>query len=341
MSTVDDKLLRYEVLNRCLRDIFREYTIDNLVDEVNIALRNAYDKTASISKRTIQDDLAQLQLPPYSIKLNETLKKGRKKIYRYSDPDYTLQMFHMTDKERNKVKEAIRVLRNYEGEPLYDWARSFLIQVAGGLLTDDKRSVVSFQTNPDLKGLQHFSKLLQAILSKRVLKLEYTPYGKDSYSVTIFPYHLKQYNDRWYLIAKNLGYDSLALYALDRIDGFREVSLKYREPDIDFEEYFDDIIGVTLPEKSEAVDVILRVSNDRFNYIRTKPIHLSQRIVSEEKHFTTISINVKINRELIAKILSFDSDMEVVSPASLRTEMIKIIRDMNNLYTNSEEFLHT
>ena len=115
--------------------------------------------------------------------------------------------------------------------------------------------------------------------------------------------------------------------------------MKYKEPDVDFEEYFDDIIGVTVPEKIEPVDVLLRVRNYRANFIRTKPLHLTQRIIKETKDFTTFSINVKINKELIALIMSFDSDAEVLSPASLREEIGRRVKAMNDIYQNYEKNL--
>jgi predicted DNA-binding transcriptional regulator YafY len=45
-------LLRYQVLNKCFRNRYREYTIDDLVDECNKALRKA-DKP-DVSKRSVQ-----------------------------------------------------------------------------------------------------------------------------------------------------------------------------------------------------------------------------------------------------------------------------------------------
>ena len=128
-----------------------------------------------------------------------------------------------------------------------------------------------------------------------------------------------------------------AHYALDRIESFEELSLKYKEAEIDFEDYFDDVIGVTVPERLEPVDVVLRVSNNRYNYIKTKPLHLSQRVVSEERNHTTISINVKINNELIALLLSFGPDVEVISPTVLKEEMKKKISAMCYNYRIDEE----
>lgn len=322
-------LLRYKILNRCFRNRFQEFTIDDLVDACNAALRKA-DKQ-DVSKRTIQNDINTLEAD-YGIILDEKLKRGRQRLYRYRDTSYSLPFLRMNDVERNKIQDAIRVLEDFEGEPLYDWARTLLMQVGGGMFDEESSSVVSFQSNPDLKGLNLFGKLLQAILGKRTLKIIYTPFGKDSYSERVYPYHLKQFNDRWYLIAQAVGYETLGHYALDRIDSFEEISLHYKEPEVDFSEYFDDVIGVTVPEHEESVDVILRVSNKRFNYIKTKPLHLSQRIISEEDGYTKISINVKINLELISLILSFGPDVEVIAPASLRAMIAKNISAMSVKY---------
>ena len=113
-------LLRYQVLNRCFRNRFREFTIDDLVEECNKALRKA-DKP-DVSKRTIQNDINTLEAD-YGIQLNENLKRGRQRLYRYRDTDYTLPLFRINDQERHKLQDAIRVLRDFEGEPMYDWAR--------------------------------------------------------------------------------------------------------------------------------------------------------------------------------------------------------------------------
>ena len=326
-------LLRYQVLNRCFRNRYREYTIENLLEECNKALRNQ-DKP-EVSKRTIQNDITTLETD-YGIRLQENLKKGRQRLYRYCDTDYSLPLFRMNDKDRNKIEEAIYVLQDYEGEPLYDWARTLLMQIEGGQLSEETSPVVSFQTNPDLKGISYFSDLLQAILTKRVLKLRYTPYGKDTQTVNVYPYHLKQFNDRWYLIAQAQGFDPYAHYALDRIDSFEEVALPYKEAEVDFSEYFDDVIGVTVPDV-DAEDIVIKVTGKRFNYIRTKPLHLSQRIVEEVEDYAIISINVKVNKELESLILSFGDDMEIISPASFRDRIAEKIQAMNQRYLKRKD----
>ena len=326
-------LLRYQVLNKCFRNKYREYTIDDLVDECNEALRRA-DKP-DVSKRTVQNDINILEAD-YGIILNEKLRLGKKRLYRYVDTNYSIPLFRINDEERHKLQDAIRVLDHFEGEPTYDWARTLLMQIEGGLFDEDTSPVVTFQSNPDLKGISYFSDLLQAILTKRVLKLRYTPYGKDTQTVNVYPYHLKQFNDRWYLIAKAIGYQSYAHYALDRIDSFEEIALPYKEADVDFSEYFDDVIGVTVPD-GDAEDIVIKVTGKRFNYIRTKPLHLSQRIIEEAEGYAIISINVKVNNELESLILSFGDDMEVIAPSTFRDRIAEKIQAMNQRYVKRND----
>jgi len=329
--------LRYQVLNKCFRDLYNEYTIDDLVKACNAALRRA--DRPEVSKRTVQSDIANMETD-YGIRLDENRFRGRKRLYRYYDTSYTLPQFQMDDGDRFKIQAAVNVLENYEGEPVLDWARTLLMQIGSGVFGSDSSSVVSFQSNPDLKGISLFSDLLKAIIDKRTLKLTYTPFGKSTFTTDIYPYFLKQYNDRWYLIAQAIGYTGYAHYALDRIDDFKETELPYLEAEVNFEEYFDEFIGITDPG-TESEDIIIKVKQQRYHYIKTKPLHLSQRVLEETPDHAVISINVRINKELESQLLSFGDDIEVLSPEDFRNKIAEKIRSMNQNYQNDEENLHT
>lgn len=332
--------LRYAVLNKCFRNRYREYTIDDLVEECNKALLREYDIERGVSKRTIQVDIANLQMPPYRVRLDEKLRSGKKRIYRYVDTDYSLPQIKLNDFERNKIQDAICVLRNFEGDPQYDWVRTCLMQIEGGFFDARENSIVSFQTNPDLKGISLFGALLDAIANKHTIELTYKPFGQEGTKKNVYPYFLKQYNNRWYLLATEKGFDSITTCALDRIETFRDVAIPYKECDIDFEEYFDDVIGVSVPD-TPVEDVILRVSKKRYNYIMTKPLHMSQRKIEESETTVTLMIKVKINRELESSILSYGSDVEVLAPDFFRKQIADEITSVNHFYINNAANLHT
>ena len=118
------------------------------------------------------------------------------------------------------------------------------------------------------------------------------------------------------------------------------MAIPYKEADTEFSDYFDDVIGVTVPE-SESENVVLRISKPRFEYIRTKPLHLTQHIVEDNDDFAVININVKINKELESLVLSFGNDIEVLSPIYFKQQVANKIRSMNQKYLSDEENLHS
>lgn len=66
----------------------------------------------------------------------------------------------------------------------------------------------------------------------------------------VSPYHLKQYNNRWFLVAKRKDFDKMSNYAIDRIEGIKETTRTFEplDNDFDFEEFFSDVVGVSVVE---------------------------------------------------------------------------------------------
>ena len=111
----------------------------------------------------------------------------------------------------------------------------------------------------------------------------------------------------------------LANLALDRILSLETTDAQPFIPnvDFDFDTYFNDVIGVTIPDKDVSKErIILRLNTRQYAYVVAKPLHASQQIVDAER--CMISIEVKPNYELDYHILSLGPDVEVLAPASYR-----------------------
>ena len=176
-------------------------------------------------------------------------------------------------------------------------------------------NLISFEQNDKLQGLEHLSDIIDATVNHQPLKLHYRTFKGHEFETICHPYYVKQYNNRWFLLGKSAEYDTIGNYALDRIVSFKKVDVPFcNNTQINFDTYFDDVIGVTVP-KGDIETVVLRFSEDRFPYIVSKPLHQSQEINLEER---TITIKVKPNKELDQLIFSFIPDVEVLSPQSLR-----------------------
>ena len=183
-------------------------------------------------------------------------------------------------------------------------------------------SVVSFEQNPYLRGIEHFTALFNAIINKYVLKIEYKASFGESQQYEIHPYFLKQYNNRWFLfgISQLEGQNKLMNMAIDRIVGFEPMhQVEYIEnKDIDFVEYFDDVIGVTVPNDKSIEKIRLKIDKARYSYIESKPIHPTQTVKEKNEEYAVIELKLILNYEFETLLLGFADSVEILEPESLR-----------------------
>jgi predicted DNA-binding transcriptional regulator YafY len=330
-------LIRYRVLNRCFRNAHREYDIAALLDAVNRELEK--HDCQPISERTLRADIQRLQEPPYNIELDESLKSGRRRLYRYSDVSFSLPMVTLDDEEKEMLKKTIGMLSQYDDIPQYKWVLMLLSQIENGVELEENKRFVEFQNNPDLMGIGHFQTLLGAILNKQPLSISYKPFGKPERSMNIHPYYLKQYNDRWFLVAHTEGFDDLSVLAIDRIDSIKTLRIPFIESEVDMENYFEDSVGVTVFPDRPIEEVRLRVNAKRYPYIATKPIHWSQTELKDEatEEYRIVRLKVRINNELETMILSYGEDVEVLAPESLRQTIGEKIKKLARKYNDEEK----
>jgi predicted DNA-binding transcriptional regulator YafY len=147
-----------------------------------------------------------------------------------------------------------------------------------------------------------------------------------SQNILFHSYHLKQYNNRWFLFGKNNDYSNLTNLALDRIKSIEQSSDFFDESElVDFEEYFDDFIGVTKPLNAVLTKIKLSASVALAPYIITKPLHGSQKKIELTENNFIFSIDVIPNFELKKLLLSFGNDITVIEPLELKNEIVKIL----------------
>ena len=158
----------------------------------------------------------------------------------------------------------------------------------------------------------------------------------DTYHLTVIlhPYLLKEYNRRWYLIAAATDTSKLLIFSLDRIDKVVPLpAYKYVPYDGDINERFEDIIGVTLYDDRPLQTILFWVSDVSKDFVKTKPLHESQRHYKGEKEETLrqqypmleggyfFSIECVENYELIRELTSFGKDLIVLSPEDIQKKV--------------------
>ena len=82
---------------------------------------------------------------------------------------------------------------------------------------------IFFQDNLDYVGREHFMPILKSVENHQPLKILYKTFKGKEEEKSVYPYQLRQYNERWFLVASDKGYKTLSLYALDRIKSVEQL----------------------------------------------------------------------------------------------------------------------
>ncbi len=326
MATNKNALIRYKVLDNCFRNPGRRYFIDDLIAECESVLLEIDPESNGISRRQIFEDIAFMESKEgWSIELDK-LRDGKKVYYRYADMAFSINNMPLNEVEINQLKAAVDILSQFKGMPQFEWVNELVPKLQQGIATDEaSATIMEFDSNQYLKGIEHLGPLHNAIFYKKVLTISYQPFENDvPFDVVIHPYFLKQYNNRWFLFGYNPEKEKYDWnLAIDRIISIKETKGKYQKNNkIDWQEYFEDIIGVTKPVDAELEKVVLHFKGRTGNYMETKPLHGSQKPKWIDDNTLEVTLEIIINYELERLILSYADSISVIQPISL-AEVIK------------------
>ncbi len=322
MATNKHATIRYHALDLCFSNPGRRYFIEDLIDACNNAIYDYTGTLEGIKRRQIFDDIKFMESEQgWSIPLDK-IREGKRVYYRYSDKNFSIKKQAINESEANQLKETLSILNRFKGMPQFDWMEEMLIRIESEFkLKTNIKPIVSFEQNQYLKGLNFFSELFNAIHYKKVIDAYYQSFKQEKpVKMSLHPYYLKQYNNRWFLFALNENTNSISNLALDRIIEIKEINKQYIEnKSIDFEEYFDDVVGVTVAENQQPIKILLQINNNLFPYIHSKPIHGSQKIKVRYNNYVIIELFLQLNYEFISLLFSYGEDVTVIEPEQLRT----------------------
>lgn len=334
MSLNKKALIRYQVLDKCFRNTGRMYFWEDLLEECNKVLIELNPHSRGIQRRQLFEDIKFMESEQgWSIPLGR-YRFGKKVYYRYEDTTFSINNSLLNLTESEQLKSAINIISKFSGLPQFEWINEIITKLESKLNVDAERNeIISFEENLDYQGRKYLPKLFNAIFNKQVLKIKYKDFKSEKpYQLIFHPYYLKQYNSRWFVFGYNQekNIDTWNL-ALDRIQGITEVKIKYRNCEIDWNDYFFDIIGVTRPQEDSVSEIQLRFSEYIAPYVISKPLHPTQKVKNLD---TGIKVIIKVipNYELEQLILSFGEHVMVEHPEELRIKLKERIEKMSKLY---------
>ncbi|AEA43686.1 helix-turn-helix transcriptional regulator [Fluviicola taffensis] len=325
MATNKRAIIRYRALDNCFRSKYKRYYIDDLIAKCNEILSEHIGEPISVSRRQIFDDMNFMKSEAgYSAPI-DSIKDGKKTFYRYNEDGFSIEKSPINKEELEQISEALEIFSRIKGLPNFEWMAELETKLRDSIEAPT-RQIISFDHNPYLKGIDYLRDLYNWIKHKSVLKISYQSFSMEMpRDFIIHPYHLKQFNNRWFLFGLNSELTKIQNLPLDRIQSISIENLPFIECEVDFEEYFEDIIGVTNPEEQENEKITLEFSAHRLPYVLSKPIHGSQRY-KENK----IYLELKINKEFLSALMAFGADVKVLAPENLKTIIVEEAKKIMN-----------
>ena len=317
MPSDKNRHLRIEILHRCFSDLEREYSESDLRSECGIARATFYRDLGYIRK-VYGKDIFDAAL----------LKRGK---YRYGIPGFAICKDVLDDVQLGQIKSVLLLLRKFMGKPQFEYLNSVIRHMGG---SKESEEVIHFDGNPYVKGMEWLVPLFEAIIKKQCKQVVYQPFDGAKRIYIVHPYILKEYNQRWYLLChKQDDVDremQLRTLSLDRVEEVNDIVHPFSPAPEDLKEYFEDFIGITNKEDGKVQDVVIKCSQKEFNYLRTRPLHPTQRTLSVKEGL--IQISVKPNYELYQWLLFYGDQIEVVKPQNVREKLKRVIQSMLRTY---------
>lgn len=355
MPTNKNAMTRYKILDELLSNRYHNYSLDDLTEEVNARLSELYPDTNGVGRRMIEKDihyleyegpfLADIERYTVSAYSPQKQKSYAKQCLRYARPGYSIFHKDMSDDEEYLLREALSLLGQFDGLPNLDGLEGLRLGLG---VHRDGQQIISFTKNP-IENSNLLGEIFTAISQEQVIDLRYHTFAAPSNvkQINLFPYLLKEYNRRWFLIGATEQNTGVMTFALDRIDSVMPLPshtyIKYKG---DINELFEHIIGVSWHNSYPMHHICFWVSDKSKDYVATKPLHKSQHNVDEHeeqelrKRFPTLHrgrffrMDCKENYELLRELTSFGKDLLVLEPTDLQDKIFRQISEIKQDYAN-------
>jgi predicted DNA-binding transcriptional regulator YafY len=133
----------------------------------------------------------------------------------------------------------------------------------------------------------------------------------------------------------------MATYALDRMTKVELTDETFEMPaDFSPQDYFSEYYGV-LTDDTPLSHVVIRAHRWTPNYLRTLPMHHSQREIapgeithddSSTTPYTDFSFHIRPTADFLGQLLSHGDGIEVLEPQDLREKMRQMIAETLKRY---------
>jgi len=183
-------------------------------------------------------------------------------------------------------------------------------------------------------GTENLSELISAIKNKLVITFSYQKFWEDELTIrSVQPYALKEFKNRWYLMAKDTATSITKSFGLDRLTNLTITDQEFKaSKDFNIEEMYLDCFGIMNSDDQTPSNIILSFDTDQGKYIKSLPLHESQEILIDNEVELQIKLKLFVTHDFIMELLAHGDTVKVIQPKSLIKELKKTYQNSLNKY---------
>lgn len=323
--------IRYNTIDECLQRRQRRWTWRDLAEACGDRLRElGYGREQAPSRRTIMSDIAHMRNGSLGYMAPIVFDQASQS-YAYADPRFSIHNGPLSADDLHTLRELTALLRQFRHWSAIDGLMDMVTHLEDALRrqTPQARTLIEFDHLTDAPGRQWLDPLYRALVNRQCLWLTYRPFEPVDYPRrAVSPYLLKEYNKRWFLIGHDHVVDQVQNWALDRILQVEDNYLQayYDDPRFRAEHWFQHCVGVSRRPDDQPVQVRLRTTARRADYLRTKPLHHSQRETERQADYSIFTFDVILNFEWTSLLLALGDEVVVLDPPALRAALAERLR---------------
>ena len=325
MPHIKNALIRYRIIDRCIRNKYKSYPSKQELREACEENLFGTNYGEHICDSTIEKDLFNMRMDH-----DAPIKYSKKHNgYYYEDPSYSINDIPLTEDDLESIQFAVNTLQQFREVDMFKQFGQAIDKIVDRVAIESKQSltsenpIVQFETAYSSGGNEFLPTLYEAIISKNKVIFNYKSFKSTDFKERIVsPLLLKEYRNRWYLISFDESKNDIITFALERMLNLESIKENSIIPSsFNPKEYFEYSTGITA-YKGEPELIEIKADSISAKYILSQPFHHSQKLISEYNEYSIFQLKVFISEELIRSFLSFGGEIEVLSPANLRS-MVK------------------
>lgn len=236
---------------------------------------------------------------------------------------------------RRTNKYYIENLESLKTNPLKKW----LLSSMSAITTMEQCKVLSdrIMLEHTFGGETLLPIVTEAMTSGLCLIVSYKPFWyEEPYQLVIEPYFVRLFKQRWYLVGFSHKHNAIRTFAFDRICNINISEDKFVMPEgLNVESYFSDSFGIMQQDNVQMETIRLKFIAEQGIYVETRPLHHSQKLIGKTDEYMVFELTLRPTFDFFQELMSYGSDLEVLSPQSLRDRVARCVEAMSEIYKSN------